>query len=184
MASRPGQVVKKKSRAQLEAIAKQTLLDHGLLSIPVNPVEVAQALHFDVKHAVFRDNALSGLCARRSGKTTILVRQGDHPIRKRFTVAHEIGHALLHLDADTPEIADRDDDFFRTTEPADSVWSERRQHEFEANAFAAGLLMPAELVRHAFKIIPARDRTVAVMADTFQVSEQAMGIRLSMLGLL
>ena len=59
--------------------------------------------------------------------------------------------------------------------------------EIEANQFAACLLMPPDLVKHAVMACggsPLVDSYVTELASTFDVSEQAMTIRLSTLGLL
>ncbi len=59
--------------------------------------------------------------------------------------------------------------------------------EIEANQFAACLLMPADLVKHAVTACGGSllvDSQVSELASTFDVSEQAMTIRLSTLGLL
>jgi Zn-dependent peptidase ImmA (M78 family) len=59
--------------------------------------------------------------------------------------------------------------------------------EIEANQFAASLLMPAKLVRaHAarFGKGPLLEDEVRHLAREFEVSEQAMTIRLTNLGLI
>jgi Zn-dependent peptidase ImmA (M78 family) len=60
--------------------------------------------------------------------------------------------------------------------------------EVEANQFAAALLMPASMVKAAVRRIagdqPIFDQHVEELAKRFNVSEQAMTIRLSTLGIL
>lgn len=172
------------SRREAEEFAERTLTDHGLFAVPVNPVRVANALGISVQNAVFRDPRLAGMATRRGEHSLILVKEDDPLLRKRFTVAHEVGHCLLHLSDDDLEIADTEDDFFRTGEPESKAWSQRRQIEFEANAFAAALLMPQRLVAEFWERIPERERNVEVMASIFQVSQASMGIRLQALGLI
>lgn len=91
----------------------------------------------------------------------IWVRASDHPVRKRFTIAHELGHLLLH----DPGVAFRDDTFTGN-------WK-----EVQANRFAAGLLMPLDLVRDHYSrgLYRPAARTVA---RAFMVSEAAMRYRL------
>ena len=43
------------------------------------------------------DNSLVGAIARRGKTVTIVVNANDPPFRKRFTIAHELGHNFLHL---------------------------------------------------------------------------------------
>lgn len=60
--------------------------------------------------------------------------------------------------------------------------------ETEANAFAASLLMPADLVRSELQRLPGvvrqdPDRSAAALAALFEVSDAAVGVRLINLGL-
>lgn len=92
--------------------------------------------------------------------------------RRRFTLAHELGHHLLRHSAsfhvDFVDVG-------ALGEPPGYNW----QHERAANEFAANLLMPADLVRREH----ARDHDVRELAALFVVSRQAMGFRLASLGL-
>ena len=59
--------------------------------------------------------------------------------------------------------------------------------EVEANQFAACLLMPAALVRASIQELGTEDLYdghITLLAEKFKVSEQAMTIRLTVLGLL
>jgi Zn-dependent peptidase ImmA (M78 family) len=93
------------------------------------------------------------------------------PLRRRFTIAHEIGHLVLHAPGGTAAV------FCRVTDP---LVIAANRIEREANRFAAELLMPEDLVRaEAARVGPDR----AALADLFQVSAPAMGWRLLNLGL-
>lgn len=161
---------------QIEAKARQVLEEHGLYAIPADPVTLANKLGIKVQNAVFSDPNLSGMVARREGISSILVNANDHPVRKRFTIAHELGHRLLHLEQDG-EFIDYVDEF-RETEPAMGEWTPERQREYEANVFAAALLMDAGLVRKAWE----EHRSLPNLARLFNVSEIAMSYRLQSLG--
>lgn len=93
---------------------------------------------------------------------------GNHKGRGRWTAAHELGHLVLHKGA-VP--------FERAT----GTYTKMRQlavfesAEWQANAFAAGFLMPEHLIR---------DFTDAgEIADFFSVSRQAAENRIKTLGL-
>jgi len=108
--------------------------------------------------------------------------------RKRFTIAHEIGHLIKHIDPNvgmTEYIDTR-----KTLNRKASYWDSK---EYEANNFAAELLMPTELLKeHGEKIIAKYrkltgkkmpiDRLISEMAKIFNVSEQAMRFRLRNIG--
>jgi Zn-dependent peptidase ImmA (M78 family) len=84
--------------------------------------------------------------------------------RKRFTIAHEIGHFVLHQEG------------FRREAGGVAGRAEDR----EADAFAAELLMPEHLVRQAVLEHGPDD---ARLADRFEVGRKAMRARLRQLGL-
>ena len=93
--------------------------------------------------------------------------------RRRFTLAHELGHHLLRHSASFHL------DFFDTGGSAGDAPGYNWQHERAANEFAANLLMPAELVRR----VTDRIRDIDELAAAFDVSRQAMAFRLAALGL-
>jgi len=98
----------------------------------------------------------------------IYVNEGEPQVRKRFTVAHEIGHFVLHrheLDAGAIE----DDSFYR------SRLSNRM--EAQANQFAADLLMPWGLIDDLTR---SGIRDPDKLAERFEVSITAMKIRLGL----
>jgi hypothetical protein len=87
--------------------------------------------------------------------------------RLRFTIAHEIGHFVLH-----PERA--------ISERGGATNRATARLEHEADQFAAELLMPEHLVRQAVLDDGADARR---LADRFDVSAQAMSLRLRRLGI-
>ena len=109
---------------------------------------------------------------------------GRAPGRRRFTVAHEIGHWVIHCDlgASPPDDAVlcrartvKEDP--QQNETADSPVDGMLDYpapELEANQFAAAILMPLPLVREE------RDRLsdVTTLAERFDVSTWAMERRL------
>lgn len=165
-------------RQEIENIAKSILRDHGLLNTAVDPVRLAHAFGVKVFNAKFGQEGVHGLFARRGGEAQIYVHIDDPPFRKRFTIAHELGHYMLHLKEGDGEIID-DLDAFRTDVDPEAAWTDERRREWEANVFAAALLMDADVVRKKLQEI----RDLEGLSRWFQVSEQAMAIRLNTLGL-
>ncbi len=162
----------------MERQAKEVLTQHGLFSVPVDPVLLANRLGVTVNNAKFSDDSWSALVAKRNHTTRIFVEQSDPPYRKRFSIAHELGHHFLHLLEDG-EIVDKRADMFREKEPDMVSISEERFREIQANWFAAALLMPEDLVRTEWH----RNPSIRRMAELFNVSEEAMGYRLDTLDL-
>ena len=90
--------------------------------------------------------------------------------RQRFTIAHEIGHYLLHSHLIGGGIVDNV--LYR------SKLSNRI--EAEANRAAADILMPKHLIQKVANDlrIPFSSEHVESFSEALQVSKQAMGIRL------
>ena len=154
-------------------------------SLPVPVDELAAGLGLTVRRQYFEADDVSGVLIREPGEASIIgVNASNSPQRQRFTVAHECGHFLLHKGKRI--VLDRAVRVnFR--DAASSLATDRE--EMEANAFAAGLLMPADLVREELRrIVEGRPRTddqlVGELADRFDVSQKAMEFRLLNLGML
>lgn len=93
--------------------------------------------------------------------------------RKRFAIAHEIGHFVLHK-AKSPLAVCTDKDF--------QDWYEHSEDETDANAFAAELLMPTELFRERCTSKEPGLAEVRSLAEEFQTSLSATAIRYVRLG--
>ena len=165
-------------REEIERRAVEALRKHGLFSVPVDPVVLANREGIKVHNAKFGDESISGMVARRGANVTMLINHSDPPYRKRFSVAHELGHHFLHLVGDA-EIVTRKIDLFRECMKPEYEEDEDKRKEVEANQFAAGLLMPESLMREVYE----KTGGLREMARVFNVSEEAMGIRLNTLGL-
>jgi Zn-dependent peptidase ImmA (M78 family) len=99
-------------------------------------------------------------------RAIIRVNRDDHPVRQRFTIAHEIGHLMLHP-MKAGRLYLRDTNFY-----GDS-------RETAANRYAADLLMPEWMLDMAMR---STGGDVRRLARLFHVSEQAMQYRLENTG--
>lgn len=57
-------MAKSKSKKEIEALAQKVLADQGLLSLPVDPIEVARRLGIGVYSAKFQKDNMSGAVSR------------------------------------------------------------------------------------------------------------------------
>lgn len=112
----------------------------------------------------------AGLLQAEAG--LIVIAAGQHEHRQRFTIAHELGHYVLHCREG------RETAFFSDT--AETLEADHLALEGEANAFAAELLMPLDQVE-AMHTVERGDPVK--MARHFRVSAEAMERRLQRLGL-
>jgi len=147
---------------------------------PANVEAIIRLLGIDLDKNARLDSEISGQIERcPDGSYRISVNADDPYFRKRFTMAHELGHYLYH--SHLMEDGIDDTRAYRSTQ-AGRFHNARigRHEESEANRFAAGLLMPSDLVRESW----AELRDPGMMAKRFQVSTKAMEIRLRGLGLM
>ncbi|WP_082684412.1 ImmA/IrrE family metallo-endopeptidase [Aureimonas ureilytica] len=106
-----------------------------------------------------------------SGKFTIYLTSLTSAKRDRFTIAHELGHYLLHY----PLVANRwHGSRMVATRWVDESDDQQRRGEWEANWFAASFLMPAKAFQDAVRIYEGNLSVVALM---FGVSEKAAEVR-------
>jgi len=155
-------------------------LKHGASDLPVDVETIAKALGAIVTRERMRAD-LSGMLVRDGGRVVIGVNTVNSPRRQRFTLAHEIGHFDLHKGHVIVDSGLRVNHRDATSSTA-TVLEER-----EANAFAAALLMPGDLVQAQVEQLTAittvtRTRIIQALAKVFDVSEEAMGYRLVNLG--
>lgn len=137
---------------------------------------VASAIHFeigsDLKLAVERlggrvsyvaldemMNQDGSIFVHQEADFDIILPQYTSPKRDRFTIAHELGHYFLHSrQGEVPIVAYRQGS---------------SRIEWEANWFAAALLMPAEEFREACLEL----EVTSAVANRFGVSEDAAEVR-------
>lgn len=129
------------------------------------------------------ENNIAGFYVVKNNLPYIVCNSTDGNKRKRFTIAHELGHHFLHKD--TPLFVNKkggiSNQIFHRDEKSQT--GEVRK-EREANAFAASLLMPQSLIEKEINNIGNIDMDVLIdsMAKRFNVSSQAMTFRLANLG--
>lgn len=146
-----------------ERQATRLLQRSGITSGPV-PTEVITELPF-VQVATRRLLPASGATRWVKPRWVILLNGLESPSRQRFSLAHELKHVLDHthrqmrvLDTPTKHLA----------------------NERLCDYFAACLLMPRSWVKQAYG---SGVQDVVALAERFEVSPQAMQVRLLQLGL-
>ncbi|SRR6266513_130750 len=154
---------------RIESVAEQLLANFYIKEIPTPIEEVARHLGIRISRAP--SSEFSGLLIRKDGRALIGVNSSEAPVRQRFTIAHELGHFILHPQKDA--FVD-----FRKERHEGETKPPRERH---ADMFAAALLMPRKQLLKDFRRLAKdgyTDQITVALAKQYAVSEDAMRFRL------
>jgi Zn-dependent peptidase ImmA (M78 family) len=158
------------SVARVQAARLRKALGVQGTAMPLGWVEQIPNLRLDLVPAHQLGEDVSGKTTRdREGDYVITVNKNNSHSHRRFTLSHEIKHLLDFPYADTLHS--------RLGQGNESL--NERLVERICDHFAAYLLMPSMLVKRAWA---TGFQDLSVLAGLFQVSEEAMNIRLRALG--
>lgn len=148
--------------------ARKLLLKAGVKNAPVSINNLIKFISEEHDLNIFRTNALPSSCdaltANINGKITISCNSSKPVNRQKFSAAHEIGHVYMGHVHTGGQIR----------------YDSKSPNETEANAFAAELIMPLEVLK---KDIAQKLGTIKDYAKKYAVSEEAMGWRIYETGL-
>lgn len=151
----------------------EELLKDSDLSKSVDVEAIAAKLGITITHLDFGDVCSASLIVKDK-KCYIGVNSKEPSCRQRFSIAHEIGHYLLHKShfdfLGKEQFINCDDVSSKGCDPL----------EIEANAFAAELLMPEDKFRAKWKEYQMCDP----LSKFFDVSNQTVEFRAKNLGLI
>lgn len=150
------------SRAKNEA--EKILNKNFISSPPIDLEEIAEGEGLNIAMAEFENKDVSGFID--FDKKMILVNKYDWSSRQRFTIAHELGHWVLHQ----KEIKEDRDLVILYRRP---IEGEKDHLEQEANCFAANLLVPVNFLQEAIRKALSNKE----IASFFRVSEAVIQYR-------
>lgn len=146
----------------IEELATKALSSVNFAEPPVPIDEIAKKMGLDVIEFDFPET-LSGVLRKERGVIGV---NKNHPlVRRRFTVAHELGHFLLGHEQDS----------------IDESLDRPLPLEREANTFASYLLIPKGPIE---KSVEKMGPDLRSLSKQYLVSEQALTIRLLGLNLI
>ena len=123
------------------------------LSAPVPVFDIIEFLGYDIdfrKDGIYQDTDILGGTLIEEKTVQINENIANHEGRMHFTAAHEIGHIVLHaplfkkvnnIDLDQKIISRKNEGF---------EGDKKQPEEWQADKFAAFLLMPSSLIKKAF----------------------------------
>jgi Zn-dependent peptidase ImmA (M78 family)/DNA-binding XRE family transcriptional regulator len=137
-----------------EKIASTVRAHWGIPSGPIKHLtQYLERAGIVIGFSKFGGASVSGVTFRVSGRPPLILLNSTHPAdRMRFTLAHELGHLVMHRF------------------PTDNM-------ETEANEFASAMLMPAADIRHAFRGRRITLELLAALKPEWKVAMQALLIR-------
>lgn len=152
--------------ARVKREAARLLRDFAVSEPPVDPAKIARELGVTVYFVKFSPDKqnVSGFFDCDEG--AIFVNKDEWPLRQTFTIAHELGHKILHEEwarSSDYKVLLRDQDY-----------SGDDPHEKEANAFAANLLVPRFMLDKYWKAL-----TPEQLSHLFAVSVPVIKFRLA-----
>lgn len=174
------------SRAQIEQSVQLLIDKHGVCSAPVPVDLIAKAEGLPIVETSLRSD-VSGALLRRADVSAIAVNNAHPHTRRRFTIAHELGHHILRHPGEADHL-----DWQFTVIRRDGASSDRTDtYEMEANFFAASLLMPREWLRkdvearvRANHTVGMSEQDISTLASRYEVSSTSMKYRLMNLALI
>lgn len=136
-------------------------------------LDIAEAINIDVHLIDFKKikgmEHVEGMISY-GNPSTILLSKNKSKQRRLFTLAHELGHFMLHK----PNLGGR----FRLDTVHSNATEEERQEELEANYFSASLLVPAYKLVEILKATRNIPESLQYIADYFGVSKSMIGVRI------
>lgn len=172
------------NKAIIEKRVELVLKQYGMVETPVSIESIIEKIGIVVSYAA--SEIYSGMLVYKSDKTVVMgLNSSESLTRKRFTMAHELGHYFLKHQKQV-YIDKKAGVNFRENHPNAEGYDPK---ESEANFFAACLLMPKGSVKSDFyKIVSVKkifiDEHLAELANKYGVSKEAMKIRLLNLNLI
>jgi Zn-dependent peptidase ImmA (M78 family) len=167
-----------KRRSAIRKLAKELLEEQAVTAAPVPVERIAKGLEAQLRFSPL-DDELSGMVYVNDGIPIIGINALHHPNRQRFTLAHEVGHLVLHRAEITKQIH-VDKGFpmlMRNAASATGV----NEMEIEANFFAAELLMPEQFLARSLEgqsFDIDDEGAISALAKEYKVSTAAIRFRL------
>jgi len=166
---------------RIEKITIEILNACGITKLPIAIEQIAVQRGLNIR-AYDLGEGVSGVLAIDSGKGTIGYNPRESKVRQRFTIAHELGHYELHRKNNELFV---DKDFVVLFRDQNSSTGELKKEQ-EANAFAASILMPENILLREIennKFDLSEERSLKELSKLFHVSSTAMSFRIANLNL-
>lgn len=143
----------------------------GRMRMPIDVHEIAETLNIRITEKELPDSVAGFILKEENQEHPVIyLNSNDGEQRKRFTIAHELGHYVQEREKEKIAYVDKRDELAsKGTDPKER-W---------CNGFAAELIMPESVVKKYW----AEGWTFAQIRERLNVSKKALENRLNFLGL-
>lgn len=151
--------------------AEELLAKYKICKAPIDPEAIAEAEGVNVVYAKFSETIskeIAGFSDPLNGR--IVVNQELRSSRKVYTIAHELGHHILHRDYLDDEGA------YQIFPRKNNYIGPKPEVELEADAFADNLLVPLNILRNYADFASASE-----LAEMFMVPRDTLLCRMKRL---
>ncbi|AHH11291.1 ImmA/IrrE family metallo-endopeptidase (plasmid) [Borrelia coriaceae] len=143
---------------------------YAVLLIPVPIIKIAIGEGLKIFEIAFEDKYKNFAGYIKPNKKTIYINETMNLENKRFAIAQQLGHYLMHKYQ-----------VFNPSKRTDTVNTQDNHMKIEANIFATNLLIPTTTLKLKVLQYKSIKYPQKVMAKEFQVSENIIHFKLSML---
>lgn len=159
-----------KIKENLEELTSRILVNNDMYNIPVDPIKIAKTYDIEVYEGEL-DNKIAGAIRyyKEKNKFEILVNKKDPMVKKRFTIAEELGYYILY-----------EEKLKKEEVHVNLIDKTIDEEEKEVEYFAGALLVNKTLLENVYN----SNSTILELAQLFKVSISSMTLRLNVLGLL
>ena len=160
------------------ARAAEVIEDLNLKLLPIPLEKIVKKYNATIIERTDFGDDLCGMIIKQDGKFVIGVNKNHPATRQRFTIAHEIGHMLMHSEIIDKVHIDKTFNYSLKRDGRSKIGEDRM--EIQANQFAAELLMPSKFLQKELESgYVDFENGFEAIAKKYGVSVQAMSIKMT-----
>lgn len=154
----------------VRTVARKLLDKHGIKQPPVDLQKLVEDEGLEYDEVDYFPDEVDAMIIPIEGRIVAAVNVNQAPNRRKFSLAHELGHHFLHQDRSVlEERITIDSGHERTCGKSKDVY------EVEADMFASELLIPLAFLKSIYK----KGMSIPEVAEIFMVSEAAASVAVS-----
>ena len=131
-------------------------------NFPNAPEKLVDYLEVEVKYSLLN---CDGWCLQHGNRSVIRINSEMPDVRKRFTLAHELGHLIYGITSVVGEFV--------------NPFGKKNKEEKTIDGFAAKLLLPEAKVLEAIREIPVTAKAIQRLAKIARVSQSTVALRVA-----